>query len=37
MTDIDNVFDEFESTDDDIYYDPDQSSIVPEGTYPAKI
>lgn len=37
MTDIDNVFDEFESTDDDVYYDPDQSSIVPEGTYPAKI
>ena len=37
MTDIDNVFDEFESNDDDVYYDPDQSSIVPEGTYPAKI
>jgi len=37
MTKIDNVFEDFENTDDDVYFDPDQSSIVPEGTYPATI
>jgi len=37
MTDIKDAFDEFESEDDGVYFDPTQSSIVPEGTYPAKI
>jgi len=35
MTNINELLDDFD--DDDVYYDPNISSLVPEGTYPARI
>ena len=35
MSDIDKLLDDFD--DEDVYYDPEMSTIIPEGSYPAKI
>lgn len=35
MTSVDEVLDDFE--DDDVYYDPEQSITIEEGTYPARV
>ena len=35
MSNVDDLLDNFE--DEDVYYDPQMSTLVPEGSYPAKI
>ena len=35
MSNVDNLLDDFD--DEDVYYDPQMSTLIPEGSYPASI
>ena len=37
MGTVDTILSEFVDDDDNVYYDPEDDSYIPEGTYPANV